>query len=195
MSDGPAYRTSTFSPSLPLTASFLSSSSSVPLLPWCFNFLQTVALWEIMRVRIKVKYLFVSSSLFTPLLSEQQSIQECWAKITTVSSSSASFALFFPSYIFPLKYKFVVFNAAIQKRRPQNSRQVGKVFKQRWQLTITAFKRSASHAWKAAATRKPSFTMSAEGDVFYVYVKRQFMSTEISADECLWTFLFGVPCC
>lgn len=27
-----------------------------------------------------------------------------------------------------------------------------------------------------------------EGDVFYVYVKRQFMSKMISADECLWKF-------
>lgn len=31
--------------------------------------------------------------------------------------------------------------------------------------------------------------MSKQGDVFYVYVKMQFMSTVISADECLWKFL------
>lgn len=37
--------------------------------------------------------------------------------------------------------------------------------------------------------------MSTEGDVFYVYVKRQFVSTVISADECLWTFLLGVLSC
>lgn len=30
--------------------------------------------------------------------------------------------------------------------------------------------------------------MSTEGDVFYVYVKSQFMSTVISADECLRIF-------
>lgn len=45
--------------------------------------------------------------------------------------------------------------------------------------------RPFTHASRAAATSKPSFTMSTEGDVFYVYVKRQFMSTVISADECL----------
>lgn len=43
----------------------------------------------------------------------------------------------------------------------------------------------ASHASRASATSKPAFTMSTEGDVFYDYVKRQFMSTVISADECL----------
>lgn len=46
-----------------------------------------------------------------------------------------------------------------------------------------------SHAWGVAATSKLSFTMNTEGDVFYVYVKRQFVSTVISADECLGFFL------
>lgn len=59
----------------------------------------------------------------------------------------------------------------------------------------TALKPFASHASRATATSKPSFTMSTEGDVFYVYVKRQFVSTVISADECLWKFLLGVRCC
>lgn len=52
----------------------------------------------------------------------------------------------------------------------------------------------ASHASRVAATSKVSFTMNTEGDVFYVYVKRQFVSTVISADECLWIFL-EVLCC
>lgn len=43
----------------------------------------------------------------------------------------------------------------------------------------------ASHASRAAATSKPPLTMSTEGDVFNVCVKRQFVSTVISADECL----------
>lgn len=59
----------------------------------------------------------------------------------------------------------------------------------------SALKPFASHASRVAATSKPSFTMSTEGDVFYVYVKRQFMSTVISADECLWKFLLEVLCC
>lgn len=49
----------------------------------------------------------------------------------------------------------------------------------------SALRPFASHVSRATATSKPSFTMSTEGDVFYVYVKRQFMSTVISADECL----------
>lgn len=40
-------------------------------------------------------------------------------------------------------------------------------------------------ARRATATSKSSFTASIVGDVFYDYVKRQFMSTVISADECL----------
>lgn len=43
----------------------------------------------------------------------------------------------------------------------------------------------SSHVLGVAATSKLSFTMNTEGDVFYVYVKRQFVSTVISADECL----------
>lgn len=46
-----------------------------------------------------------------------------------------------------------------------------------------------SHAWGVTATSKHSFTMNTEGNVFYVDVKRQFVSTVISADECLWFFL------
>lgn len=48
---------------------------------------------------------------------------------------------------------------------------------------------------RTAATSKRSFKMSTEGDMFYVCVKMQFMSTVISADECLWTFLLEVLCC
>lgn len=44
----------------------------------------------------------------------------------------------------------------------------------------------------AAATRKPAFTASMEGDVFYDCVKRQFMSTVISADECLRKVLLSL---
>lgn len=61
-------------------------------------------------------------------------------------------------------------------------------------VLLNNLKTFKSHASKAAETSKPSFKMSTEGDVFYVYVKRQLMSTVISADECLWKFLLVVLC-
>lgn len=114
--------------------------------------------------------------------------------------SPHSFPKNFPSYIFVWKHKCVVFDAVTQnwkaKAKSQKMRWVENLF---LALLLTnlnsALKPFASHASRTAATSKPSFTMSTEGDVFYVYVKRQFMSTVISADECLWKFLLGVLCC
>lgn len=72
--------------------------------------------------------------------------------------------------------------ALTQKAKAKPRKMGGKSFPA---VPLTNFRLCASHASRVAATSKVSFTMNTEGDVFYVYVKRQFVSTVISADECL----------
>lgn len=109
---------------------------------------------------------------------------------TKQSPASQSFLQIFSSNSVVSKHECVILGPLTQNLifvRPKVERIIA--------VLLTNMKTFKSHASRAAATSKPSFTMSTEGDVFYVYVKRQLMSTVISADECLWKFLLEVLCC
>lgn len=101
----------------------------------------------------------------------------------------------FPFHDAVSKHPFVMSGAVTQKAKAKPRKMGGKSFPAVPLTNLSAALRlCASHASRVAATSKVSFTMNTEGDVFYVYVKRQFVSTVISADECLWIFL-EVLCC
>lgn len=101
----------------------------------------------------------------------------------------------FPFHDAVSKHSFVRSGAVTQKAKAKPRKMGGKSFPA-VPLTNSSseLRLCTSHAWGVAATSKLSFTMNTEGDVFYVYVKRQFVSTVISADECLWFFFLEVRC-
>lgn len=84
------------------------------------------------------------------------------------------------------KHTFVMSGTLTQKAKAKPREMGGKSFPAVPLTNLSSVLRlCVSHASRVAATSKVSFTMNTEGDVFYVYVKRQFVSTVISADECL----------
>lgn len=92
----------------------------------------------------------------------------------------------FPFHDAVSKRAFITSGAITQKKAEPRKERVEKAFQLPLELArAPAWRVRASPASRASAALKRSFTANTEGDVFYVYVKRQFVSTVISADECL----------